>query len=51
MANVKGTEDKNRIGGFDRKITGAMKMISSAKVHQNELALRRLQPSRTRSNR
>ena len=26
------------------KITGAMKMISSAKVHQNELALRKLQP-------
>jgi F-type H+-transporting ATPase subunit gamma len=26
------------------KITGAMKMISSAKVHQNEQALRKLQP-------
>lgn len=39
-------ELKNRIGSVasTEKITGAMKMISSAKVHQNEQALRRLQP-------
>ena len=39
-------ELKTRIGSVasTEKITGAMKMISSAKVHQNELALRRLQP-------
>lgn len=29
------------------KITGAMKMISSAKVHKNEAALRQLQPYKT----
>jgi ATP synthase F1, gamma subunit len=39
-------ELKTRIGSVasTEKITGAMKMISSAKVHQNEQALRRLQP-------
>ena len=39
-------ELKTRIGSVasTEKITGAMKMISSAKVHQNELALRKLQP-------
>ena len=37
---------KTRIGSVasTEKITGAMKMISSAKVHQNEQSLRRLQP-------
>lgn len=44
MATVR--ELKTRIGSVasTEKITGAMKMISSAKVHQNEQALRRLQP-------
>ena len=39
-------ELKSRIGSVasTEKITGAMKMISSAKVHQNEQSLRRLQP-------
>ena len=39
-------ELKTRIGSVasTEKITGAMKMISSAKVHQNEASLRRLQP-------
>lgn len=39
-------ELKTRIGSVasTEKITGAMKMISSAKVHQSELALRKLQP-------
>ncbi|MBD5205419.1 MAG: ATP synthase F1 subunit gamma [Bacteroidales bacterium] len=39
-------ELKTRIGSVasTEKITGAMKMISSAKVHQNEQALRQLQP-------
>lgn len=39
-------ELKTRIGSVasTEKITGAMKMISSAKVHQNEVALRKLQP-------
>lgn len=39
-------ELKTRIGSVasTEKITGAMKMISSAKVHQNEIALRKLQP-------
>lgn len=39
-------ELKTRIGSVasTEKITGAMKMISSAKVHQNEQALHRLQP-------
>lgn len=39
-------ELKTRIGSVasTEKITGAMKMISSAKVHQNEMALRKLQP-------
>lgn len=39
-------ELKTRIGSVasTEKITGAMKMISSAKVHQNEAALRKLQP-------
>lgn len=39
-------ELKTRIGSVasTEKITGAMKMISSAKVHQNEQSLRRLQP-------
>lgn len=39
-------ELKTRIGSVasTEKITGAMRMISSAKVHQNEQALRRLQP-------
>ena len=39
-------ELKGRIGSVasSEKITGAMKMISSAKVHQNEQSLRRLQP-------
>ena len=39
-------ELKTRIGSVasTEKITGAMKMISSAKVHQNEQALRKLQP-------
>lgn len=39
-------ELKTRIGSVasSEKITGAMKMISSAKVHKNEQALRRLLP-------
>lgn len=39
-------ELKTRIGSVasTEKITGAMKMISSAKVHQNEQALRQLKP-------
>lgn len=39
-------ELKTRIGSVasTEKITGAMKMISSAKVHQNEQSLRKLQP-------
>jgi F-type H+-transporting ATPase subunit gamma len=39
-------ELKTRIGSVasTEKITGAMKMISSAKVHQNEQMLRKLQP-------
>lgn len=43
-------ELKTRIGSVasTEKITGAMKMISSAKVHQNEQALRRLQPFRAK---
>ena len=43
-------ELKTRIGSVasTEKITGAMKMISSAKVHQNEMALRRLQPFRAK---
>lgn len=41
-------ELKTRIGSVSssEKITGAMKMISSAKVHKNEQALRRLVPFR-----
>lgn len=41
-------ELKTRIGSVSssEKITGAMKMISSAKVHKSELALRRLLPYR-----
>lgn len=39
-------ELKTRIGSVSssEKITGAMKMISSAKVHKNEASLRELQP-------
>lgn len=42
-------ELKTRIGSVSssEKITGAMKMISSAKVHKNEQALRQLVPFRT----
>ena len=42
-------ELKTRIGSVSssEKITGAMKMISSAKVHKNEQELRRLQPFRS----
>ncbi|MDE6782392.1 MAG: F0F1 ATP synthase subunit gamma, partial [Paramuribaculum sp.] len=41
-------ELKGRIGSVasSEKITGAMKMISSAKMHKAEQALRRLQPYR-----
>ncbi len=41
-------ELKGRIGSVasSEKITGAMKMISSAKMHKAEQALRRLQPFR-----
>ncbi|MDE7441449.1 MAG: ATP synthase F1 subunit gamma [Muribaculaceae bacterium] len=41
-------ELKTRIGSVasSEKITGAMKMISSAKVHQNENALKKLAPFR-----
>ena len=41
-------ELKGRIGSVasSEKITGAMKMISSAKMHKAELALKRLQPFR-----
>lgn len=44
MATLKAL--KIRIGSVasSEKITGAMKMISSAKVHKNELELRKLQP-------
>lgn len=43
-------ELKTRIGSVasTEKITGAMKMISSAKVRQNEQALKRLQPFRAK---
>ena len=46
-------ELKTRIGSVasTEKITGAMKMISSAKVHQNEAALRKLQPFKDKINR
>ena len=39
-------ELKTRIGSVasSEKITGAMKMISSAKVHQNEQSLKKLAP-------
>ncbi|MCM1336202.1 MAG: ATP synthase F1 subunit gamma [Candidatus Amulumruptor caecigallinarius] len=42
-------ELKGRIGSVasSEKITGAMKMISSAKMHKAELALKRLQPFRS----
>lgn len=42
-------ELKGRIGSVasSEKITGAMKMISSAKMHKAEAALRRLQPYRS----
>ncbi|MCM1293282.1 MAG: ATP synthase F1 subunit gamma [Bacteroides sp.] len=42
-------ELKSRIGSVasSEKITGAMKMISSAKMHKAEQALRRLQPFRS----
>ncbi|MDE5959585.1 MAG: F0F1 ATP synthase subunit gamma, partial [Muribaculaceae bacterium] len=42
-------ELKGRIGsvGSSEKITGAMKMISSAKMHKAEGAIRRLLPFRT----
>lgn len=42
-------ELKTRIGSVtsSEKITGAMKMISSAKVHKNEQALRQLLPFKT----
>ena len=41
-------ELKTRIGSVasSEKITGAMKMISSAKMHKAEMSLRRLQPFR-----
>ena len=41
-------ELKTRIGSVasSEKITGAMKMISSAKVHQNEMQLKKLAPFR-----
>ena len=43
-------ELKTRIGSVSssEKITGAMKMISSAKVHKNEQELRKLQPFKNR---
>lgn len=43
-------ELKTRIGSVasTEKITGAMKMISSAKIRQNEQALKRLQPFRAK---
>lgn len=43
-------ELKNRIGSVasTEKITGAMKMISSAKVHKNEQQLKQLQPFRAK---
>jgi len=46
MATLKAL--KTRIGSVSssEKITGAMKMISSAKVHKNELELRKLLPFR-----
>lgn len=42
-------ELKGRIGSVasSEKITGAMKMISSAKMHKAEMALRKLQPFRS----
>ncbi|MBP2690429.1 MAG: F0F1 ATP synthase subunit gamma, partial [Muribaculaceae bacterium] len=42
-------ELKSRIGSVasSEKITGAMKMISSAKMHKAETALRRLVPYRS----
>ena len=46
MATLKAL--KTRIGSVSssEKITGAMKMISSAKVHKNELELKKLLPFR-----
>ncbi|MBD5218462.1 MAG: ATP synthase F1 subunit gamma [Bacteroidales bacterium] len=46
-------ELKTRIGSVSssEKITGAMKMISSAKVHKNEQALKRLVPYRNQITR
>lgn len=46
-------ELKTRIGSVSssEKITGAMKMISSAKVHKNEQALKRLVPYKSQINR
>lgn len=46
-------ELKTRIGSVSssEKITGAMKMISSAKVHKNEQSLKRLVPYRDQINR
>ncbi|MCM1291067.1 MAG: ATP synthase F1 subunit gamma [Prevotella sp.] len=46
-------ELKTRIGSVSssEKITGAMKMISSAKVHKNEQALKRLVPYKDQINR
>lgn len=43
-------ELKNRIGSVSstEKITGAMKMISSAKAHQNEMQLKQLKPFRAK---
>ena len=43
-------ELKNRIGSVSstEKITGAMKMISSAKAHQNEIQLKQLKPFRAK---
>lgn len=43
-------ELKTRIGSVasSEKITGAMKMISSAKVHSNEQSLKRLKPFKSR---
>lgn len=43
-------ELKGRIGSVasSEKITGAMKMISSAKMHKAEGALRQLRPTATR---
>ena len=46
MASMR--ELKGRIGSVasSEKITGAMKMISSAKMHKTELAVRRVRPFR-----